>query len=117
MLKLAPCLVHTNGLSSFIDGPSGNEFGNRVDQIARNRKRRVRVRRHIGLRTVVGEVLEDVAAAGVEEVDEPDVVAGVDQDVGGVEVAVVELVDELPVNATGKVEKNVLRERAAAAGT
>jgi acyl-CoA synthetase (AMP-forming)/AMP-acid ligase II len=27
---------------------------------------------------------------------------------------VVELVDELPVNATGKVEKNVLRDRAAA---
>ncbi len=27
----------------------------------------------------------------------------------------VEIVDELPVNATGKVEKNVLRDRVAAA--
>jgi hypothetical protein len=36
----------------------------------------------------LGQVLQHVPGSGLEEVDDPDVVVGVDQDVGGVEVAV-----------------------------
>jgi len=50
------------------------------------------------------------------DVDPDEIIAWSREEMANYKVPrVVELVDELPVNATGKVEKNVLRERAAAA--
>jgi acyl-CoA synthetase (AMP-forming)/AMP-acid ligase II len=63
----------------------------------------------------LGEVgMAFVVAAGGADIDPDEVIAWCRDQMANYKVPrAVEMIDELPLNATGKVEKNVLRERAA----